>query len=242
MRLERHHLRIGETIATVLVDSKYLHIAYDAVRVAREQIMRHIERDPYFMSSHRPVDVPRNAPELVERMAHASERVGVGPMAAVAGAIAQYATERLVAAGADHVVFDNGGDIAMYLEHPIIAGLYTGSKKLNCLGFKVNEIHTLVGLCTSSATVGHSLSYGSTDASVVYSNDVALADASATALGNLVTTDNPSVVERSLYAVLSHGIRGAMVVIGDAVGTCGELPEIVRARVDYDLISKGLEG
>jgi len=175
-------------------------------------------------------------------MANASEKAGVGPMAAVAGAIAQYATEYAVCAGAEHVVFENGGDIAMYLERPIVVGIYTGSRDSCGFAFRINQTGTMLGLCTSSATVGHSLSYGMTDASIVYSKDCALADASATALGNAITKDNQSIIETSLNGVMVPDVLGAMVIIKETIGTRGHLPEIVRARIEYSLISKGWEG
>ena len=223
----------------MIMSPEYRDIAKAAVREAREQIITYIERDPQFKRSHRPIPVLENAPEIVRLMAKVSWRVGVGPMAAVAGAIAQYAAEQLVEAGADHIIFDNGGDIAMYLAHPAIVGLYSGPNGPNSLGFKITETDRFIGLCTSSATVGPSFSYGSTDASVVYADDVAFADAAATALGNMVTHNDSELVKLSLDEILFCGVRGAMVVIGDTIGTCGNLPEIVPARVDYGLITKG---
>lgn len=240
--MKRYQIRIHETIASVIVQPEYIPLIEDAVRDARGQIIDYIAQDSCFETSHLPLTITRDAPEVVRRMASASERTGVGPMAAVAGAIAQYATECVVNAGAKHVVFENGGDIAMYLEHPIVVGIYTGSQKPYGIGFRVTRTRTMMGLCTSSATVGHSLSYGMTDASIIYSEDCALADASATALGNAVTKNDLSLIESSLDGAMIPGVIGAMVFINDTIGTRGYLPEIVRARIDYSLISKGWEG
>ncbi|TFG98520.1 UPF0280 family protein [Candidatus Thorarchaeota archaeon] len=237
--MKRHHLHIGETIATVIVNSEYIPLAEKAVQEAREQIENYISLHPSFGTSHYPVEVGTNAPDIVQRMAKASQQVGVGPMAAVAGAIAEYAVERIIAAGASHVIFDNGGDIAMYLEHPIVAGIYAGSRGPNGLGLKITQTKTKLGLCTSSATIGHSLSYGETDASIIYSEDVTLADAAATALGNAVSYKDTHIIESSLNNIMIDGIKGAMVSIEDTIGVCGQLPELVRANVDFDLISKG---
>ena len=237
--MKRHHLQIGETIATVIVDSDYIPLVEELVQGAREQIENYIKLHPAFGTSHYPILVDQDAPILIQRMARAGHRVGVGPMASVAGAIAEYVVERIVAAGAPHIIFDNGGDIAMYLEHPIVAGIYTGTRGPNGLGFKITETKTMLGLCTSSATVGHSLSYGDTDASIVYSEDVTLADAAATALGNAVSHKDSHLIESSLTNIMIDGIKGAMVTIEDTVGACGHLPKIVRANVDFKLISKG---
>lgn len=237
--MERYPIRIGETIGTIIIEPQYLPITEEAVREVRREIMAYIDRDPIFKISHMPMAVHENAPDVVQHMAEMAQKAGVGPMAAVAGAIAQYVTEELIDVGADHVVFDNGGDIAMYLAQPAVVGLYTGLRGLNRLGFRVTQLDTVLGLCTSSGTVGHSFSYGNTDASMVFSDDVALADASATALGNMVTREDSGVVEDSLRTIMNYGIRGAMVVIGDVIGTCGELPELVLAHVDHELISRG---
>ncbi|MBN2230366.1 MAG: UPF0280 family protein [Candidatus Thorarchaeota archaeon] len=240
--MERYYLRIGETIATLISEPEYHSIAEHAVRFARRQVIDYIEKVPEFKTSYAPLEIKDNAPDIVQSMGRAAFKTNVGPMAAVAGAIAQFAIESMMDAGASHVVFDNGGDIAMYLDHPIIVGLYTGTKGPQGLGFKVTRTGTLLGLCTSSATIGHSFSFGNTDSSTVYATDVALADAYATALGNAVTIPDYTLIESSLRGVMIPGILGAMVTIDDAVGTCGMLPELVQARVDYDLISKGLGG
>lgn len=237
--MKRYHLHIGETIATVIVNNEYIPLVHEAVHEAREQIQIYISQNPSFGTSHYPVAVGPNAPTIVQRMANASQKVGVGPMASVAGAIAENVVERIIAAGASHVIFDNGGDIAMYLEHPIVAGIYTGSRGPEGLGFKITQTKTKLGLCTSSATVGHSLSYGDTDASIIYSEDVTLADAAATALGNAVSRKDTQIIESSLNNIMIEGIKGAMVSIEDTIGVCGELPELVRANVDFELISKG---
>ncbi len=237
--MERHHLQIGETIATVVVDAEYIQLTEKAVFDARDQIESYIEIHPRFGTSHSPVEVEQDVPQIIQRMAEASRRAGVGPMASVAGAIAEYVVERLVSAGAQHVIFDNGGDIAMYLDHPIVVGIYTGSRGPDDFGFKISQTRKLLGLCTSSGRVGPSLSYGDTDASIVYSEDVPLADAAATALGNSIPFKDQGIIESSLSSILSASITGAMVTIEDMIGTCGQLPQIVRAKVDYDLISKG---
>jgi uncharacterized protein len=237
--MKRHHLQIGETIATVIVDSKYIPLVEKAVFDARDRIESYIEKNPRFGTSHSPIEVEEDAPQIIQKMANASKCVKVGPMASVAGAIAEYVVERVVAAGASHIVFDNGGDIAMYLDFPIVAGIYTGSRGPTDFGLRISQTKKVLGLCTSSGRVGHSLSYGDTDASIIYSEDVTLADAAATALGNSIGCKDSSIIESSLNQILSTGVTGAMVTIEDMIGTCGDLPQIVRAKVDYNLISKG---
>ncbi|MHA2021706.1 MAG: UPF0280 family protein [Candidatus Thorarchaeota archaeon] len=237
--MSRLFLRIGETIANVVTDEEFFPVAEASVRQARKDILEYISLDPFFQFSMNPIKVPAHAPEIVKRMAAAGQRAGVGPMAAVAGAIAQYAVEEIVDRGANHVLFDNGGDIAMFLDRPAVVGIYSGDVGSSNLGIKFTATGDLLGVCTSSSNVGHSLSLGQTDASIVFSKDVALADATATSLGNSITEEDKHQVSTALNNVMIDDIDGAMVIIGDTIGAAGELPQIVRASVDYNLIARG---
>ncbi|MFW9801705.1 MAG: UPF0280 family protein [Candidatus Thorarchaeota archaeon] len=237
--MSRHYLRIGETIANVVADEEFFEIAEAAVKQARKDILQHIRFDPHFQFSMEPISVPEHSPDIVKRMAAASTRVGVGPMAAVAGAIAQYAVEVMVARGATHILFDNGGDIAMYLDRPAVVGIYSGESGADNLGIRYTTLGELQGVCTSSASIGHSLSLGRTDASIVFSKDVALADAAATALGNSITEEDKDQVSHALRTAMIEDIDGAIVIIGDTIGAAGEIPQIVRANVDFNLIARG---
>ncbi|MFW9890021.1 MAG: UPF0280 family protein [Candidatus Thorarchaeota archaeon] len=239
--MPRHCLRIGETIANVVADEEFFAVAEFAVKQARKDILHYIRLDPHFQFSMEPTKVPEHAPAIVKKMAAAGQRVGVGPMAAVAGAIAQYAVEAMVERGATHTLFDNGGDIAMFLDRPAVVGIYSGKDGICNLGIRYTAMGELLGVCTSSATVGHSLSLGRTDASIILSKDVALADAAATALGNAVTKEDRDQVSKALSEAMIKGIDGAMIIIGNTIGAAGEIPEIVRANVDYNLIAKGWE-
>ncbi len=237
--MERHQIEIGETIATVIVDKEFIPLIEKAVLEAREHIQRYIFRHPEFFISHYPVDVEPTAPDIIQRMASAGQQMGVGPMASVAGAIAEYVVDLAISAGVSHIIFDNGGDIAMFLEHSVVVGIYAGSRGLQNLGLKITQTKTKLGLCTSSATVGHSLSYGATDASIIYSADATLADAAATALGNAVTSNDARLIESSLKNIIRDGIDGAIIFIDESIGACGQLPQLVHANVDFQLISKG---
>ncbi|MFC1927875.1 UPF0280 family protein, partial [Chloroflexota bacterium] len=81
---------------------------------------------------------------------------------------------------------------------------------------------TPLGICTSSGTVGHSLSLGSADAVIVLSPSTALADAAATALCNVVKTpdDIPQAIER---AQSIEGLRGLVIIVGDNMGVWGKV-------------------
>ncbi len=236
--MNRFNLRVDETIATLVIDEDYIPVAEEFVREARQEILEYIDRHPVFETSFKPISVSSKAGSIIQRMSDSSHRIGVGPMASVAGSIAQYVVEELVALGVQHVIFDNGGDVAMFLERPSVVGIYSGSTRSLGLGLKITTTGQLIGICTSSGTVGHSMSFGSSDASIVISNDVGIADAAATSLGNQILSEDQEHVESVLREIMREDLEGLMVIIGSLVGTCGNLPEIVKANVDYALISK----
>lgn len=126
-------------------------------------------------------------------MACAGERVGVGLIASVAGEIAEFVVKARVRAEANHAIVDNGGDIAMVIGRPIIVGIYAGSSKTNNTRLKFQPLNTIIGVCTSSGTLGPSLSFGHADAATA--TDVFLADAAATALGNSIKEENEKQME-----------------------------------------------
>ena len=235
----RHKIHIGQTIATLLCDERFVHRAETAVRSVRSEIEAYIRCDTKFRTTLEPYMVRSDAPPVIRRMAEAARKVKVGPMAAVAGAVAEYTVWALKHAGARHVVFDNGGDIAFLLERPVVVGIYAGPSSIEGFGFRVSPQEGIFGLCTSSASVGHSLSLGMSDASIVVSRNVLLADAAATALGNLITSKKRGHIEAVLAGFQPAGIQGMMAVAGETAGMWGDLPELCRAEVEYDLITRG---
>ena len=239
MASNRHFFRMKETMVTILADVAFFLAAEAEIAIQRQHLEAYIRRDPLFASALVPYCVPDSAPEIVRRMAEASAKAGVGPMASVAGALAEYALGGMLRAGARHAVVDNGGDIAMFIDRPVVVGLYVGPSPARNLGLRFEPRGRILGVCTSSATVGPSLSFGRADAAVVVSEDVLLADAAATSLGNALREKIPESIGAALERHLLPGIEGLMAVLGDQVGLCGDLPEIVRAKIDFDLITKG---
>jgi ApbE superfamily uncharacterized protein (UPF0280 family) len=237
--MTRHKIHIGQTIATLLCQERFIPRAEAAVRRVRKEIEDYIGRDPRFRTALEPRGLCPDAPPVVKRMAAAARRVKVGPMAAVAGAVAEYTVRALQHAGARHVVFDNGGDIAFLLEKPVVVGIYAGPTSLQGFGFRVSPRDGIFGICTSSASVGHSLSLGVSDASIVVARDVLLADAAATALGNRIISRDRNHFETVFAGFQPAGVQGMMAVAGETAGMWGDLPELCRADVEYDLITRG---
>jgi len=235
----RRQVRLGETFATVIAAERYQELAAQSIASARAAIEAYIGRRPSFRTALKPLAIEAEAPEVVRRMAAAAARCAVGPMAAVAGAIAQCAAETLVAAGAAHVVIDNGGDIVLRIDRPVIVGIFSGPARIRDIALRFLPRPQIFSVCTSSGTVGHSLSFGRADAATVIAGDGCLADAAATALGNRVQRCAEKDIESAIRRSLLEGARGALVIADDRLGLGGDLPDIVRAHVGTNIISQG---
>jgi len=207
---------------------------FDAVTaeiIRQRQILgEYIDLHPDFRDSFEPVELRSDAPEVAQRMARAAWLVGVGPMAAVAGAMAQYAAEAAMEAGAAEVIVDNGGDIYLRVAKPALIGLGTGTAELaDGLAFSLQADDTPVAICSSSGQMGHSKSLGKCDLAVVVARDAALADAAATQAANLVTTVED--VDPALERIVGiEGVDGVLIVKDDKVGLAGQLPPLVKLR------------
>ncbi|MBU3959041.1 MAG: UPF0280 family protein, partial [Candidatus Omnitrophica bacterium] len=131
------------------------------IRSYRREIESYISKDRKFLTTLRPIQVGFNAPLIVKNMAQAAKRAGVGPMASVAGAIAQFLGRDLVKKGYREIIIENGGDIYLKTRKPRKIAIYAGRSKLfKKLSLKIKPEDTPIGICTSSGSVGHSLSFG----------------------------------------------------------------------------------
>ena len=233
----RRRLQIRETIATILADNEAAtENAREGIIRARQELEHYVATDPFFVSTLEPYPV-RTGILTVDRMAEAGVRAGVGPMAAVAGAIAWAGLEAMLKCGAGFGVIDNGGDIALFTDRELTIGIHAGASPLSdSVGFTIGPDPEILGICTSSATVGPSLSFGRADAVTVFARNPALADAWATAICNEVTPENTSVLD-----LLDPGeVRGVFVVMGEWICRWGEVPPIVRTKERKDLITGGM--
>jgi ApbE superfamily uncharacterized protein (UPF0280 family) len=200
------------------------------IRAQRTVLERYLERHPLFGTSFEPVAALEGAPEVALRMARAAACVGVGPMAAVAGTMAQLAAEAGVAAGAPEAIVENGGDIFLTAREPVTVVLYTGQAKVAAnLAFEIRPDQTPLAVCSSSGRMGHSTSLGRCDLATVVSRDASLADAAATLAANLVSS--PGDIDTAIERVNGiRGVEGVLVATGDRVGLAGDLPRLVRTR------------
>lgn len=196
----------------------------------RRILEAYIDRAPRFGSSLEPVEADAGAPEIARRMARAARLVGVGPMAAVAGAMAQAAAEAAVDAGAPEAIVENGGDIYLQAAEEVTIGLDSGTAALaDRLAFSLQPDDTPIAVCSSSGKMGHSMSLGDCDLAVVVAKDAALADAAATLAANLVKTVEQ--VDSTLERIAGiAGIDGVLIVKHDRVGLAGRLPPLVKTH------------
>jgi uncharacterized protein len=234
----REHFQLKETVATISArEQRHIDAAKLAIREQRDYLEDFIRRDPFFMLTLEPYDLQADgAPEIVEQMIRTAEVFGIGPMAAVAGAIAKFAVEAMIEDGAAYAVVDNGGDISILNDEPVLVGIYAGQSAIHDLAFEIPPRGEPLGIATSSGTVGPSISFGFADAATVISQDPALADAAATALGNAVQAEGP--LEECFQAIDRPGINGALVIRGEEMALWGTLPKLRRARVGAERITR----
>lgn len=235
----RKHFEYRESAVTIEAPEPFLPLAERAVLDARQDIGSYIASDPFFKTTFEPYPERQSMKDVVKRMCRASVLADVGPMAAVAGAIAEQAVMRMTEEGCSHCMVDNGGDIALYTSKRTTVGIYSGQEGRSGMALGVPPSEGLLGICTSSGTIGPSISFGRADVATVISRDVALADACATRLGNLIVDDDDLTIERSLHEVLGiKGVLGVLVMIDGKMGMAGRVPKLVPCDVPGERITK----
>ena len=231
-RTYRNEIKDGGLVSfTVAVKETDLYIcavrdltseALAAIHEVRRPLEGYIRERPLFLHSLEPVAVETGAAEIVRVMAEASRQANVGPMAAVAGAVAELVGGKLLAFSPE-VIVENGGDIFLKVKGKRQIGIYAGGSAFTGrLAIEVNPEQTPLGVCTSSGTVGPSLSLGLADAAIVLAPSAALADAAATAVGNMVKSeqDIDAAIERGKQI---KGITGIVVIMGGNMSAWGDI-------------------
>jgi ApbE superfamily uncharacterized protein (UPF0280 family) len=196
--------------------------AKDRVHHYRRQLEDYIRGNSDFISTLLPYPEDPFAPEIVREMISAARAFGVGPMAAVAGAIAQFVGRDLLCYSKE-VIVENGGDIFVKTKRPVTVSLFAGNSPLSDkFGLILAAEEMPMGVCTSSGTVGHSLSLGMADAVCLVSQSAPFADAAATALGNRIT--NKFNLTAEIESIREYkDIKGGVVIIGKTMATWGEI-------------------
>lgn len=220
--LVSYSARVEETDLLIRTRHALTQEALAAIRRCRIALESYIREHPLFAVSLVPISVDDYAPELVKAMASAADQAGVGPMAAVAGAIAEDVGRSLLSLSEEAIV-ENGGDIFLRISRTRLVGLYAGKSRLTGrIAFEINPEDTPLGVCTSSRSVGHSLSFGQADAVVAFAPSTPLADAAGTAIANRVLSAE-AIAGALEFAQSIPGLTGAVVVVGNAMGIWGKV-------------------
>jgi hypothetical protein len=215
-------VEIKESNLFVLASRKLPKQTEEALVWCRKDIEQYIYRNPIFRTTFEPFPLKEGMPPVVRTMAEAGREAGVGPMAAVAGAIAEFVGKELLNY-CDQVIVENGGDIFMKVKKRRIAGIYAGDSPLSKrIALQIQPEDTPLGICCSAGTFGHSQSQGTADAVVILSPFTALADAVATAVGNLVK-DEADIQKGLEFARKIPFIRGGIIIKKKKMGAWGRL-------------------
>ena len=229
-RLANFRVAVRETDLLVRADRPLEAETRDSVLKHRMSLERYIEQHPDFVHTMVPWPKDQIAPPIVRSMIATSQKAAVGPMASVAGAIAEFVGSDLLALS-QNVIVENGGDIFVRTTFPLTAAIFAGKSPLSGkVGVQIDSSDHPIAVCTSSGTLGHSLSLGRADAAVVISDSAALADAAATAVGNQVSTkeDIEPAIARGKDI---EGVLGIVVVLDDKIGLWGDVNLVRMSEV-----------
>ncbi len=220
--LVRQEVIVGETDIFISSKKDVKDIAQRLVKKFRGEIQAYIRQHPQFKTSLEPLDLDPRAPAIIKDMLQASRTAGVGPMASVAGAVAEF-TGRGLLASSGEIIIENGGDIFIKSDIQRTVSIYAGVSPLtNKLFIRIKPGDTPLGICTSSGTVGHSLSFGKADACVIISKSTTLADAVATAACNRVK-GKEGIGPALEFALSIDGVQGALIVYKKDFGASGNI-------------------
>jgi len=227
-KLERKRVQVGETAATIASEGEYFGAALEAMKDARRQVQREISANQYFLTSLEPVDCSPTAGPVPRGMCDAARLAGVGPMAAVAGAIAHAALDAMIRQGCEHGWVDNGGDVALVLREPITLEVFSEPLAEETVALELEPAGRVMSVCSSSGRLGSSISLGDSDVALAIAESGCLADALATAVGNRVR-DRDSL--RTCFRPFEEieGFIAGLAMIDGATAMCGDMPRVVQA-------------
>jgi ApbE superfamily uncharacterized protein (UPF0280 family) len=229
--LFKQAFRLKESYCTIISDKESaIEKATSSIEHHRRQLEKYIKEHPQFLHSLEPVPVD-NGPKVAHLMAEASAKAGVGPMAAVAGVLADLAVEEMVSDGCSVAVVENGGEVYAVSNQPIDIALVAGDAPLSKeMGFRLKKFP--VGVATSSGLYSHALSFGEAEAVTVFAVNAGVADAAATAVANLIKGDDiRGVIRQGIDRALNiDGVKGVFILYRGVVGKAGQVPELIKVN------------
>lgn len=213
---------VKETDIWVSADSNLENETRDLVFACRHKIEAYISAHPEFATTLAPYEKDPYAPPLIGEMIHFTRKLGVGPMASVAGAIAEYVGKGILNL-TNQVIVENGGDIFLKANRPVTVAILAGDSPLSeKFGLLISPKRIPLGVCSSSGRVGHSLSMGVSDVVCLVATSAILGDGAATALGNEIKKKS-DLEKVALYAKRIKGVLGGVAIMADRMTTWGDI-------------------
>jgi ApbE superfamily uncharacterized protein (UPF0280 family) len=215
-------VRVRETDLWIGAQGDLSSQARDLVIQCRRPLEEYVEAHPGFLGALHPLPDDPLAPPIVREMIRVSRPAGVGPMASVAGVIAERVGRGLLPL-TSQVIVENGGDVFLSLTRDVTVTVFAGDSPLSeRIGIRIPADSMPLGVCSSSGTVGHSLSMGTADAVTVAAASAGLADSAATALGNRIK-NRSDLKAAAEWAASIQGIVGVVMIIGKALAVWGDV-------------------
>jgi ApbE superfamily uncharacterized protein (UPF0280 family) len=231
MKLFKEAFQLEESQCTVISDKpEDIQPAKASIKRHRRKLKAYIKTNPKFFHTLKPVPVP-DEPLVAKLMAEAAEKANVGPMAAVAGVLADLAVKDMLHAGCKVAVVENGGEISAMANEPIDVAVAAGDEPLSKrFGFRLTEFP--IGVATSSGRFSHAFSFGDAEAATVFCKNAGLADAAGTAVCNVVKgEDCQAAIQAGINKALSiQGVEGVLVLYKGSVGTAGKVPQLIKVN------------
>jgi ApbE superfamily uncharacterized protein (UPF0280 family) len=223
--------QLKETQCTIIADKQEaIKTAVESIKRNRKQLEEYAGAHPKFLWTLEPFPVPQE-PLVAKLMAEVAEKAGVGPMAAVAGVLADLAVKAMLLDGCEVAVVENGGEVSAVSNRSIDVALAAGDDPLSKrFGFRLTDFPA--GIATSSGRFSHAFSFGDAEAATLFCKSAGLADAAATAVGNVVKGSNPrNAIQDGIDKALSiPGVEGVLIAYRDHVGTAGKIPKIIKVK------------
>ncbi len=227
--LLRENFLFKESQCTIISDQeKAIRIAVASIKQNYRELELYTRANPKFVHALSPLPIP-DEPVVAKLMAEFAQKAGVGPMAAVAGAIADLAVKDMLNGGCKVAVVEDGGEISANSNQPIDIAVAAGEEPLSKrFGFRLTEFP--IGVATSSGRFSHAISFGDAEAVTVFCNNATLADSAATAIGNTVKGEDAHVgIQAGIDKALSiEGVQGVFILYKGQVGTAGKIPQIIK--------------
>jgi len=229
--LFKRAFRLKESECTIISEKESgIETAVSSIEHHRRLLEKYIKEYPQFLYSFEPLTV-EGGPEVALLMSEASRKANVGPMAAVAGVLADLAVKDMINAGCKVAVVENGGEVFAISNQPIDIAFAAGDEPLSReMGFRLKEFP--LGVATSSGRFSHAFSFGDAEAVTIFAIDAGIADAAATSVANLITGDDvQTVIKHGIERALSiDDVKGVFILYRGVVGKAGQIPELIKVN------------